>query len=141
MAEVKEHKGHIRAPGEPSSRGHGGKRHKGLLGATADEHDFVDSEKAAYFDQWFFTEKMENASHCPNPDPNEKGIYQIDHIFESEYFDICVGDLKDLYKLADSDIGGPALWKQVWDEKHPDLVLRVTCSVDSKDRVGRKFFL
>jgi hypothetical protein len=76
MAEIREQKGHIPEASEIQSRGHGGKRIKGLVGVSADEHDFIESQIVLYFDQWFETEKKEHASHSPNPDPNEKGIYQ-----------------------------------------------------------------
>ena len=140
IAEVKKNHGHISEPGERRSKGHGGKRHKGLVGATSDEHDFVESKKAAFFSEWFLTEKMEHAFHCPNPDPNEIGIYQIDNMFESEYYEICVADLKDLYHLDHSEIGCQTLWKKVWMEQHRDLVMRVNCSIDSKDRVRFFYF-
>ena len=136
MADVKAQQGHHREPGEIKSNGHGGKRHKGLFGVSSDAHDFIESKKAAYFSEWFESEKKEHAFHSPNPDPNEVGIYQIDNMFETEYFNMCVVDLKDLYNLEDADIGGQTLWKKVWLEEHPDLVMRATCSVDSKDRVS-----
>ena len=125
MAEIREQKGHIPEASEIQSRGHGGKRIKGLVGVSADEHDFIESQIVLYFDQWFETEKKEHASHSPNPDPNEKGIYQIDNIFENHYYDICVGDLRDLWHLSDSTIRSYTLWRKVWAERHPDLVMRV----------------
>ncbi len=136
MNDIKKHDGQILDTGEQNSRGHGGKRIKGLHGVSADDHDFRESEKESFCDQWFSTEKNEYANHCPNPNPNQKGIYQIDDIFESHYYELFVIDMKDLYHLSDAQIASQSVWKRVWDERHSDLVMRVRCSVDSKDRVS-----
>ncbi len=136
MEDIKQHEGQIRDAGEQNFKGHGGKRIKGLGGVSAHDHDSLESDIESFADQWFLTEKAEYANQCPNPNPNQKGIYQIDDMFQGDYYELFCSDMKDLYHLSEDKIASQTVWKKVWDERHSDLVMRVRCSVDSKDRVS-----
>lgn len=135
MNKVDEQRGCVPVLSDSQARGHGGSRLKGVHGRSAFDHDAV-TDKYLQASMWFLREKEIHADQAPNPNPGEKGIYQIDKMFTKDYYSSFVSHMKEDRHLADSDIASYGTWKRAWKTDHADLVMRVQKNVDSKDRVN-----
>ena len=118
---------------DEDSTGHGGKRVAKMHMRSSDEHRDYVSLPRMHASAWFAFEKETHAEEKPNK--VGRGVYQIDKIESREYYREFKMDMEDSLLLQPHDIASFSVWKQVWEEEHPDLVMRAYKNVDHKDKV------
>jgi len=115
------------------STGHGGKRVANVHMRSSEEHCDYISLPRMHASAWFACEKETHAEEQPNEIGG--GVYQIDKIELKEYYNDFRMDMEDSLSLQPCDVASFSVWKKVWDEDHPDLVMRAYKNVDHKDKV------
>ena len=84
-----------------STRGHGGARIQGLVGADAEAHTFHVSVERMYASAWFDLQKQ-LTDHQPNEEG--RGCYQMERIEIGCFYLDFVADMKDMIHLSDDEI-------------------------------------